>query len=122
VTRHLMLACLPILVIATATATSAEPTCRRFLPATGVVVQVPCVESASLNAPATPVAAPSAKATEKVTSPAAVTVSAPAKQVAVAATGGNNMKTCVEILERAQLGKLLDGDIALLREKCRAMN
>jgi len=122
VTRHLMFACLPMLAIATATAASAEPSCRRFLPATGVVVQVPCAEQAALKATATPANAPTSTAALKDEKPAAAKVSTPAKQVAAAASGGNKMKTCVEILERAQLGKLLDGDIALLREKCSALN
>ncbi|MEQ1696443.1 MAG: hypothetical protein ABL901_11440 [Hyphomicrobiaceae bacterium] len=123
--RHIILFCLP-LVLATATgfsaASQAQNVCRQFLPAAGVVIQVACAQGEAIAAePAVVHSKPSIKlvpAVQTVSSNAPV-ASPVVKPVAIT-KASSSMKTCVEILERAQSGKLLGGDVEILRDTCQA--
>lgn len=123
--RHIALLTLPLMMIAATSfsaASKAENACRHFLPATGVVIQVACPTQTEAVAakPAATSAAPEAKVINAVhtVAPAAKATAPAAKPAAVTKTSANGMKTCVEILERAQSGRLLGGDVEILRQGC----
>jgi cell division septation protein DedD len=126
--RHLAAFALATLALASGAhaETAGTGECRRFVPTVGVTVNVPCIENAALKtptgktetvtkpAPAAPAPAPAAAA---VASPAAVSPAPLAKPVG--RPSADMMKRCVEILDRAQFGRSLPGDAALLRDSCR---
>ncbi len=138
-------AALILTTLGAVSAVQAEPAasgeCRRFVPTVGVTVTVPCIETVSTTSTAAAIAATPVKAVATAKADAATKVVAASVPAAVAEPAaivpssakpsiqpstqpggrlsGNTMKRCVEILDRAQFGKSLPGDAAVLRDSCR---
>ena len=117
--RHI-LAGLALAIFATATAANADTGCRRYLPATGVTIHVSCTENVTFVTPV-PAAKPEQAVVTAKPEPIVSPIVRPTQRaMPVSIQTGSNLKKCVEILERAQAGKILDGDLDTLRNSCRS--